>query len=100
MLSLARMYFYGDAGSPLNTIIRERVHQTQCNALLMFQRAVNRGELLAGTDLECLRDLFLGGAQSLILFQQQELSDEKLERVVSVFLLGAAAGAQSSPGQP
>ena len=100
MLSLARMYFYGDASSPLNTIIRERVHQTQCSALLMFQRAIDRGELPPNTDIECLRDLFLGGAQSLILFQQEELSDEKLERTVSVLLLGAAAGAQSSPGEP
>ena len=57
MLSLARMYFYGDASSPLNTIIRERVHQTQCSALLMFQRAVDRGEFPSNTEIECLRDL-------------------------------------------
>ena len=100
MLSLARMYFGGNEGEGISSLIRERVHQTQCNALLMFQRAIDRGELPPNTDKECLRDLFLGGAQSLILFQDQELSDEKFKRIVSIFLVGAAAGAQFSTGRP
>ena len=93
MRSLARMQFNGEFDNKLGVIVKERVYQTQWDALMKFHRAIERGELPAEADVELLRDLFLGSAQSLVLFQQQELSDFKLARIVSILLLGATNSA-------
>lgn len=93
VLSLVRMHFSGDFDSKLGALVKERARQGHCDALVMFTRAIDRDELPRDTDVELVRDLVVGSAQYLVLFQHDQCSDEKLERVVSVILCGAARGA-------
>ncbi|NTX40324.1 TetR/AcrR family transcriptional regulator [Myxococcus sp. CA033] len=93
VLSLMRMLFAGSGGTgELCKVIQERIERSECNALVMFERAVARGELPKDTDMPLVRDLLLGSARNLILFRHDTCTDETLERVVDVMLLGAAEG--------
>lgn len=92
VLSLMRMLFAGSGKGRLYRVIKERIAHSECNALVMFERAVARGELPKDTDLPLVRDLLLGSAQNLILFRHEACTDEKIERVIDVLLLGAAEG--------
>ncbi|AUX40013.1 TetR family transcriptional regulator [Sorangium cellulosum] len=102
MLSLTRMLFAGGLEGKLGALIRERIEKDECGALVMFQRAIERGELPGDTDIELVRDLLLGSAQNLILFRHEQCTDEKIARVVDIMLLGAAHGgrAQRAPSAP
>ena len=88
MRSLALLQFSGQFDSKLGALVEERVSQAQCGGLLMFERVAERGELRSDVDTTLLRDLFLGGTQSLILFQQQELSADQVQQIVSITLCG------------
>ena len=46
-------------------------------------------------DVALLRDSFLGGAQSLFLFQQQEFPEKQVKQIVSIALFGALNGARN-----
>lgn len=92
MLSLMRMLFAGGGKGKLCKIIKERIERSECNALVMFERAVARRELPKGTDLPLVRDLLLASAKNLILFRHDACTDETIERIVDIMLLGAAEG--------
>lgn len=96
MLSLARMQFTGELRGRVGEMVSERMEQGDCNALIMFERAIARGELPAGADTALLRDLVLGSAQYLLLFKHLTLSDEVLERIVDVVLRGATYADRSN----
>jgi hypothetical protein len=66
---------------------------------VMFQRAVERGELPRGTDIELVFDFMLGSAQNLIIFRHEHYSDDKLEQIVDLILLGAAHGGTTAGAQ-
>ncbi|RKG81743.1 TetR/AcrR family transcriptional regulator [Corallococcus exercitus] len=92
ILSLMRMLFAGGGKGKLARLIKEMTERSDCDALVIFERAVARGELPKDTDLPLVRDLVLGSAQNLILFRHDTCTDETLERVIDVMLLGAAQG--------
>lgn len=90
MLSLARMQFTGELSGQVGAMVKAQLEDDSCNPIIMFERALQRGELQPGTDLDLLRDLVLGGAQYRMLFRHVSCSDEKLEQMVDVILAGAA----------
>ena len=63
--------------------------RTQCDALLLFKRARERGEIPPAADIELVRDTFLGAAHSLVLFHFPEPTKEQIQEIVSVILFGA-----------
>jgi AcrR family transcriptional regulator len=93
MLSMVRMHFSGaSTSSTLAALIKERTEKGTCDSLVLFQRAVERGELPNGTDIELVRDLVLGSAEHLIIFRHERCSDKKIEQIVDLMLLGATTG--------
>ncbi|ADO73293.1 Transcriptional regulator, TetR family [Stigmatella aurantiaca DW4/3-1] len=99
MLSLTRMHFSGGFVGKLGELIRERTHSGDCDALVMFQRAVERGELPGGTDTGLVRDLVLGSAQHLVLFRHDQCTDERLQQLVDILLFGALNGGRPPKAQ-
>ncbi|WP_224365247.1 TetR/AcrR family transcriptional regulator [Hyalangium versicolor] len=95
MLSLMRMHLGGGGSGKIDALIRELTEKSDCDTLVMFQRAVERGELPSDTDTELIRDLVLGSAQHLILFRQEQCTDERLQRLVEIMLYGAVSGGRT-----
>lgn len=93
MLSLARMQFAGELNGQIGAMVKAQLEDRSCNPLTMFERARERGELRADTDLDLLRDLVLGGIQYRMLFRHASCSNEKLEQMVDVILAGATGPA-------
>ncbi len=93
LLSLMRMHFSGGFRGKLKTVVDRLSAEGDCDALTMFEHAVGRGELPKGTDIALVRDLLLGSVQNLVLFRHQMPTDETIDRVVDIILLGAANGA-------
>ncbi len=91
MLCLARLQFTGELSGKVGAMVQARIEGESCNSLMLFERALSRGELPAGTDIALIRDLVLGGAQYLMLFRHVSCSDERLEHILDVILTGAAA---------
>lgn len=89
MLSLARMQLTGELTGELREWLISRTKDTDCDTLVMFQRAKARGELPRDSDIELVRDLVLGSAQYMLYFRDAELPDHKLEQIVSMSLVGA-----------
>ncbi len=92
MLAVLRMQLHGENHGELGRLVRERIRASQCDALLMFTRALARGELPPGTDTALLRDTLLGSAQYLALAHDQPCSDTKLDALASLILVGAGCG--------
>ncbi len=90
MLCLARMQFTGELTGKVGAMVQARIEGDSCDALMIFERALERGELPAGTNIELIRDLVLGGAQYLMLFRHVSCSDATLEQILDVILTGAA----------
>jgi hypothetical protein len=90
MLSLARMHFGGAFDGKLGSFIKERCDEGDRQTLVMYQRAVRRGELPADTDIILVRDIVVGSVHYLLLLRREHCSDERLERIVDVVLFGAS----------
>jgi AcrR family transcriptional regulator len=95
MLSVVRMKFRGKSEGPLGGTLTERFARADDEALVMFHRAIERGELPADTDVALLRDMVLGIANYLILFRYDWLQDTNIDRVVDIFLVGPVGRAVS-----
>lgn len=89
MLAVLRMQLDGEDHGELGRLVRERISASQCAALLMFTRALARGELPPGIDTALLRDALLGSAQYLALAYDQPCSDAKLDALASLILVGS-----------
>lgn len=106
MLSLARLQLTGELTGELGEMMKARIECSDCDTLIMFERALERGELPAGTDLALVRDMVLGSAQYQLLFRDSALPDDLLEQIVDMTLLGAGykapsgAQIQASPFTP
>lgn len=89
MLSLARMQLTGELEGELGKLMQARIDCSDCDTLIMFERALDRGELPCGTDLALVRDMVIGSAQYQLLFRNSSLPDDVLERIVDMTLAGA-----------
>lgn len=89
MLSLARMQLTGELTGELGAMMKARIEDSDCDTLIMFERALERGELSPGTDLALVRDMVLGTAQYQLLFRNSAFPDALLEQIVDMTLLGA-----------
>ena len=90
MLSLARMHFSGAFDGKLGALIKQLCDERDREALVIFQRAVKRGELPTDADIVLVRDIVLGSVHYILLLRREHCSDERLERIVDVLLLGAS----------
>jgi AcrR family transcriptional regulator len=95
MLTLARMQLTGELTGKLGEMLTERVECSDCDTLIMFERAFKRGELPPSTDLKLVRDVVLGSVQHQLYFRDSALPDYKLEQIVDMTLAGAGYTAQS-----
>jgi hypothetical protein len=57
---LRRDAFWEKLDGKLGALLKEHAERSDSETLVMFQRAVERGELPRGTDIELLRDLMRG----------------------------------------
>ncbi|WP_102959671.1 TetR/AcrR family transcriptional regulator [Mangrovicella endophytica] len=89
MLSLARMQLTGEFTGELGAMVRARIECGDCDTLIMFKRALARGELPPSTDIGLVRDVVLGSAQYQLYFRDAMLPDYKLEQIVGMTLAGA-----------
>jgi AcrR family transcriptional regulator len=96
MLSLARMQLTGELTGELGEMMRARIECSDCDTLIIFERALARGELPIGTDLALVRDMVIGSAQYQLLFRNSSLPDDQLEQIVDMTLLGAGYSARMS----
>lgn len=106
MSALARVQFTGELSGKAGAMIQKLLENNTCDTITMFQAAVKRGELPADTDIYLLRDLVIGGAQYLLLFRHNPLSEETLQEIVNIFLggvgcvpVGKARGAGIRPAR-
>lgn len=89
MLSLARLQLAGKLSDELNAMLKNRIDCGDCDTIVVFERALDRGELPPLTDIELVRDIVIGGAQYQLFFRDIPLTDARLEQVVDMTLTGA-----------
>jgi len=92
LLSIIRMHFSGGVTGKLKEIIDRLSEEGDCDTRKMFERAIARGELPKTTDIDLVSNLMLGSIQNLLLFRHDSCSDETIDRVVDILLVGAAQG--------
>lgn len=89
MRSLLQLRIRGTDESLLGRALHARFTAADQEALSMYCRAVERGELPVAADLPLLRDVVFGAAQYIILQGDRELDDDTIDRLVTSFLDGA-----------
>ena len=90
MLSLTRMQIAGELTGELGAMVKARIECGDCDTLVMFERALDRGELPRDADLNLVRDMVLGSAQYQLILRNAALPDDRLEQLVDMALAGAA----------
>jgi AcrR family transcriptional regulator len=96
--ALIRMHLggtmHGELARLARTIQREKDEQMKS----IFVRAVARGELPPGTDVDLLYDTLVGAFFNLALFRPEQASEARMERAVDLILDGAK-NVKSRPNQ-
>ena len=99
--SLAKVLPQMVAAARVNTelaeVYRTYVTQRRRRAVAVLERAIERGELRPGTDLELLQDLVNGPLFYRALVTGQPVDDLLVEQVVDVVLAGVGAKSTRSP---
>jgi len=73
---------------------RQRVvGPTRAQHRRVFERAISRGEIPTGSDVDVMMDLLFGPAYHRLLHGHAPLSDRFIRRVVAMVVAGAKAGA-------
>jgi AcrR family transcriptional regulator len=86
----------GDLARLARTIQREKDEQMKT----IFVRAVARGELPPGTDVDLLYHTLVGAFFNLAVFRREPASDARMEQAVDLILLGARNTTASTKNIP
>jgi AcrR family transcriptional regulator len=87
--ALIRMHLGGMMHAALAPLARTIRRQKDEQMKTVFVRAVERGELPAGTDVDLLYDTLVGAFFNLAVFQREPASEARMERAVDLILEGA-----------
>lgn len=89
LLSLARMQFPGGfIGNSARWLESEWTGRS-VTACCFFYRARKRSGLSPAADIDLVHDIFLGAAQSLTLFNFEDVTEKQIKQIVLVILFGA-----------
>jgi AcrR family transcriptional regulator len=91
MQTLIRMRFAGPTRGSFATLMSELQEKKHERSKTILRRAVTRGELPRGTDIELLHDVVVGALLYLVVFANKRSDATRLERAVHVILDGAMA---------
>ena len=86
---LMRMAFAGPPPEEIAEFSNGMRAEKEAEAMFVYTRAIDRGELPADTDVQLLHTILSGTVTELVLFRHDECDDAKLTRVVDLVLLGA-----------
>ena len=100
--ALIRMHFGGTMHGELARLARKIQRQKDEQMKTVFARAVQRGELPEGTDVDLLYDTLVGAFFNLAVFRPYLASESRMERAVDLILDGATnvTHAKRAPLQP
>jgi len=89
MQTIMRLRFGGAPRGPLADLTSDLEEKRHARSRAILSRAVARGELPRGTDVELLHDVVLGALLYLVVFARKPSDAARLERAVHVILDGA-----------
>jgi AcrR family transcriptional regulator len=96
MQTLIRMRFGGPPRGTWATLTRDLQKKKHERSRTILHRAVARGELPRGTDVELLHDVVMGALLYLVVFSGKRSNARRLERAVHLILDGAVRGRSKS----
>lgn len=97
--SLFRMFFAEGLSPEVAGIVEKLREEKEKEPKAAVARAVARGELPAGTDVDLLFTTLTGSLQSLIFFCAEVPNDARIEQIVDL-VLGGACAASATTGPP
>jgi AcrR family transcriptional regulator len=89
MQTIMRLRFGGAPRGPLADLTSDLEEKKHERSRAILGRAVARGELPRGTDVELLHDVVLGALLYLVVFARKPSGASRLERAVEMILDGA-----------
>jgi AcrR family transcriptional regulator len=89
MQAIIRMRFGASAGGRMSTLTSDLEEKKHARSKAVIHRAVRRGELPRGTDVELLHDVVHGALLYLVVFSGKRSDEARLERAVRLILEGA-----------
>jgi len=97
--ALIRMHLVGTMHGELAHLARTIQRQKDEQMKTIFVRAVERGELPAGTDVDLLYDTLVGAFFNLALFRPEHAGEARMERAVDLILDGAKNTTRHAKGK-
>ncbi len=94
MKTVMRLRWSGDAKGRVASLTRDLQDKKHAQWRLMLRRAVSRGELPRGADLDLIQDLVLGALIYLVVIGPRRTSLERLDRAIDAILDGALRAAR------
>jgi AcrR family transcriptional regulator len=92
MKTVMRLRWSGSATGPLATLTRGIQAKKHAQWKQMLQRAVSRGELPAGTNLDLVYDVVVGTLVYLVVLSPSRSEAERIDRAIDTILDGALQG--------
>ncbi|MDF2696831.1 MAG: Transcriptional regulator, TetR family [Labilithrix sp.] len=90
--SLMRMMVGEGLSSDVARLVKKIRNTKESEPREVVTRAITRGELPRGTDPRLVLDVLFGAVQHYIFFMQTRCTDQQIEQLVDLVLLGAANG--------
>jgi AcrR family transcriptional regulator len=87
--ALIRMHLGGTMHGDLAALSLAIRHQKDEQLKMIFVRAVERGELPPGTDIDLLYDTIVGAFFNFAVFRREPASKARMEQAVDLILVGA-----------
>lgn len=89
MKTVMRLRWSGPAKGPLATLTRGIQEKKHAQWKQMLERAVSRGELPRGTDIDLVYDLVLGTLIHLVVLSPRRSDADRMDRAIDTILDGA-----------
>jgi AcrR family transcriptional regulator len=90
--AIMHAFLLGDTDQDLQAIIRRMREERPAIPKLVFERALARGELPKGSDLELIAAALLGPIHTRVHWKRDVVSDDFIRRLVKLVVAGATAG--------
>ncbi|WNG16316.1 TetR/AcrR family transcriptional regulator [Cystobacter fuscus] len=95
-----RLLFNARPGDPIGELIHELRRERDARAMLLYERAIERGELRPDTDPRLLHGLLFGSVLSLEMLRWGDEESAPLEAVIDLVLSGAQPPAKAGQRRP
>lgn len=97
--SLMKMLLVEGPDAEVSRLAKKIRASKESEPLAVVHRAIERGELPRGTNARLVLDVLFGALEHYIFFMHDRCSNQKLEQIVELVIVGAANGGARHPSR-